>query len=212
MIFAAARPFIRRPSIILPPVTVALALTLLGGALRLYHFTKLSLWFDEGVLLFLARLPWHTIFFNIDIYDTHPPLYPAVLKALGPFLPEMYAGRILSVVAGTLTILVIYELGKRLMGPGVGLLAAALLAISPVHIWYSQEARTYPVVALLVALSYLALIAFHQDARALWAVLYALATAPALYMDYSSIYALAPQALIFLWFAKVHGRKPCPSS
>ena len=210
MIFAAARPFIRRPSIILPPVTVALALTLLGGALRLYHFTKLSLWFDEGVSLFLARLPWRTIFFNIDIYDTHPPLYPAVLKALGPFLPEMYAGRILSVVAGTLTILVIYELGKRLMGPGVGLLAAALLAISPVHIWYSQEARMYAVVALLVALSYLALIAFHQEARALWAVLYALATASALYMDYSSIYSLAPQVLIFLWFAKVHGRKAMP--
>ena len=135
--------FTARIAGIFTPTMFAVAITLLGGALRLYHFAKLSLWFDEGGSIFLARLPWHMILFDIDRYDTHPPLYPLLLKALRPFIPEIYDGRLLSVVTGTLTIFVLYALFKRLAGPKVGLLAAALLAVAPLHIWYSQEGRTY---------------------------------------------------------------------
>jgi hypothetical protein len=205
---AAARA--RTYRISLSPGAAAVALTVLGGLLRLYDFSKLSLWFDEGVSIYLARLPWQTLLSSLEAYDTHPPLYPLLLKALGPFLPELYAARLLSVVAGTLSVYVVYVLGRRLLGAAVGVLACAFFAISPLHIWYSQEARMYALVAMSVLLSYLALVAFHQDLRAGWAVAYTVSVLVALYLDYSSIYSLAPQALILLWVTRVHGRRSLP--
>src|SRR5262245_43264298 len=86
----------------------AFAITLVGGLLRLDPYTPLSLWFDEGVSIYLARLPWATILGEIDRYDTHPPLHPVALKLASLMLPELTAARLLSVVAGTLTIPVVY--------------------------------------------------------------------------------------------------------
>ena len=50
----------------------------------------------------------------------------------------------------------------RLVGGRVALAAAAALAVSPLHLWYSQEARPYALMVLLVAVSYLALVACWQ--------------------------------------------------
>ncbi|MGC8782587.1 MAG: glycosyltransferase family 39 protein, partial [Anaerolineae bacterium] len=57
--------------------------------------------------------------------------------------------RLLSVIFGVLAIPAIYAAGRRIFGPRVGLVAAGLLAISPLHIYYSQEIRMYGLVALL---------------------------------------------------------------
>jgi hypothetical protein len=51
------------------------------------------------------------------------------------------AGRLLSVLAGVLTILVLYAAGLRLGGPFAGLTAAALTAFAPVHIVNSAVVR-----------------------------------------------------------------------
>lgn len=178
--------------------------------MRLYRYDALSLWFDEGVSLYLARLPWHEVLLNIQFYDTHPAGYPVVLKLVSDLLPEAVAGRLLSVICGTLTILVLYFLARSLMGSRAALLAALALAVSPLHIWYSQEARPYAAVALLVALSYLALVTFHLKPSWLPASLYGASTLFALYYDYSALFALAPQAIILSYIAWVHRRNAFP--
>lgn len=188
----------------------ALSITLLGGLLRLYHYTTLSLWFDEGVSIYLARLPWATILGEIDHYDTHPPLHPAALKLLSLILPELTAARLLSVVAGTLTIPVVYALAQRLLGKPAAVVAGGVLAVAPLHVWYSQEARPYVLAAFFVGLSYLGLVAFHQTLARRWALLYGLATLLALYTDYSALYALAPQALLFAYGTMIHRRRALP--
>ncbi len=185
----------------------ALGLFLLGGILRVYHYSTLSLWFDEGVSVYLARLPWSTVLGSIDRYDTHPPGHVVALKLLAYLLPELAAARLLSVVAGILTLPVVYALARRLMGPGAALLATAVLALSPLHIWYSQEARPYALTTLFVGLSYLALVTFCQAPGRRWALLYALATLLALYTDYSALYALAPQVLLFAYATRLYRRQ-----
>lgn len=180
----------------LPLIPVAL----LGLGLRLHDYDRLNLWFDEGATILFAKLPWPTVLGFHGQYEPHPPLYYATVKLVTLFLPVATAGRLLSVVCGAMTVVVLYALAARLTGRLPALAAALLLAVSPLHIWYSQEARMYVPSVLLVAFSYLALVGGWQAERPVtrwgWAVLYGLAVLLAMYVVYSSLYALLPQVVI----------------
>jgi uncharacterized membrane protein len=178
--------------------------------LRLYRYNALSLWFDEGGTIWFARLPWANVLGMGPTYDTHPPGYNVVIKLISMVIPELIAGRLLSVVAGTLTIPVLYVLARRLLPAPAALTATGLLALAPVHLWYSQEARQYALMTLLVALSYLALIAFHQTLARRWALAYAVATLAAIYCAYSAVFALAGQTLLLAYLLRVHRRRALP--
>ncbi len=197
-------------STVLSPGRIAVLITLVGALLRFYRYTALSLWFDEGGTIWFARLPWANVLGMGPTYDTHPPGYNVLIKLISLVIPELIAGRLLSVVAGTLTIPVLYALARRLLPAPAALVASGLLALSPVHLWYSQEARQYALMTLLVALSYLALVLFHQTLARRWAVLYAVATLAAIYCEYSAAFALAGQLLILGYLARVHRLRAVP--
>ncbi|MGD2145183.1 MAG: glycosyltransferase family 39 protein [Anaerolineae bacterium] len=63
------------------------------------------------------------------------------------------SGRILIVLFGTATILAVYLLARRLGGRATGLLAATVLALSPVHVLYSRLVRGDIVIGLLLLVS-----------------------------------------------------------
>ena len=63
--------------------------------------------------------------------------------------------RSLSALAGTATIPVAYGAGVVLVSRRAGIVTAALVATSPFLVWYSQEARSYALFALLGATSVL---------------------------------------------------------
>lgn len=174
-------------------------IVLIGGLLRFYRFDALSLWVDEGLSVLFQRLPWDTVLGFNGAYDTHPPLYYVLSKAAAWVAPELTAGRLVSVIAGTLTLPILYALARRLIGGWGGLIATSVLAISPLHIWYSQEARPYAVALLAVALSFLALIACFQAPNWRWAALYGLAISFSLYTDLSTLYAIAPQGIVLIY-------------
>src|SRR5919201_4430398 len=182
----------------LSPAGLAVCAVALGGLLRWYRFNALSLWVDEGLTVMHARLSWPVLLGFGRIYDPHPPFYYALVKVTSYVVPEVIAGRLLSVIAGTLTIAVVYALVTRLLHPWAGVLAAVALAVAPLHLWYSQEARQYAVTALLVAMTYLALVAYVQSGRRCWATTYGLAILLALYTEYSALFALAPQLLLLV--------------
>ena len=80
--------------------------------------------------------------------DTNPPLYYTLQKFwLLWFGRSEGALRSLSAVLGSGSILLVYGLGEALSSARLGLLVAFLLAISPLHIEYSQEARAYTLLA-----------------------------------------------------------------
>jgi uncharacterized membrane protein len=165
-------------------------LTALG--LRLFHLHERVLWFDEANSLLIARAgPAEIIDAVRD--DTHSPFYYLVLH-YWQFAAGGEAGaRLLSVLAGVATVAVVYSIGCALAGRGAGLLAAAFLAVCPLHVWYSQELRMYALQTLLVALSFLFMaLALRRQRGALW-VGYAVFTALSLYAQYASIYAVIAQ-------------------
>lgn len=114
-------------------------------ALRLHSLADQSLWFDEtatGVSLRDARL-------NPQLVEAHSVIYFLMVAPSYAVLPIDFGLRWPSIVAGMLSICVMYRLGKRISGERAGLIAAALFAISPYFIHYSREVRHYALVALL---------------------------------------------------------------
>ena len=62
--------------------------------------------------------------------------------------------RSLSALIGVATIPVAYLIGRRIAGGATGLAAAALVAVNPALIWYSQEGRSYALLVLFTALAF----------------------------------------------------------
>jgi outer membrane biosynthesis protein TonB len=86
--------------------------------------------------------------------DQHPPLYYALLHGWMRLVGDSeFAVRTLSALFGTLTVPVIYRLARRIAGKTAGLLAALILAVSPFHVRFAQEARMYTLLALEAALA-----------------------------------------------------------
>ena len=180
-----------------------------GALLRAYRFGALGLWLDEGITAHVARLPWPTVLGLHGPYEAHPPLYFIATKLMTLLVPELHAGRVVSLIAGVLTIPALYFLARRLLGTRPALSACAVLAVSPIHVWYSGRAE-YALSGLLITLAYLALVAFYESPLRRTAVIYAAAIAAAMYVNYGALYSLAPQAILLIMIARKHGRQSLP--
>jgi uncharacterized membrane protein len=165
--------------------------------LRLFHLHERVLWLDEADSLLIARAgPAEIIDAVRD--DIHSPFYYLILHYWQLVVGGEAGARLLSVLAGVATVAVVYAMGRALAGRGAGLLAAAFLAVCPLHVWYSQETRMYAVQTLLVTLSFLFMVlALRQDRGLVW-VGYSIVTALSLYAQYASLYAVVAQNVFVL--------------
>jgi uncharacterized membrane protein len=143
-----------------------LVITLLGALLRFFLIGEKGLWLDEA---FSVWLGWHSppqILSWIVRIDQHPPLYYFLLHFWMKLGDSAVLVRAFSALIGTLTIPVIYLLGRRLLGREVALLATFILAISPFHVRFAQETRMYTLLTLNVSLALLALAYLLTDPQA----------------------------------------------
>ncbi len=170
---------------------------LVGLALRLIRLDFQPLWWDEGYSVWFAGHPlWEMA--RLTAADIHPPLYYALLHGwtlgLGLTPPSL---RLFSVVVSLPAIPLAYVLGRDLHSRGAGLVAAGLVALNPLAIFYGQEIRMY---GLATTFSFLALWTgwrwAQPSASRRFGVAYALALAGGFYTVY--YFALLPLAQ-FLW-------------
>jgi mannosyltransferase len=137
-----------RNSLLLPG-----AIVFCGLFLRLWGLGQKSLWLDEIWSLTVARMPLQSVIWSIRNQDPNASLYYLLLHYWIALGQSEFMIRLMSALAGTVTIAVLYILGEHLFNRRVGLIASALLAINLYHIQYSQEARSYSLVVLLVTIS-----------------------------------------------------------
>lgn len=185
-----------------------LAILLVAAGLRLWQLDRHGLWWDEGNNAYLAHAGLaRVVEMSRLTNDTNPPAHRL---ALGLWLGLLGDGvlqlRLLSVVCGLGVVILAAYWGQRLAGPRAALLAAALMALAPMAVYYDREAKGYPWVALWgwVALTLLDRALLSGDRRprgwravALWAG-YALATALALGAHYYTALLILAQGL---WLA-----------
>jgi len=125
-----------------------LLIVALAAALRLHDLTRTSLWLDEGFSTAISSV-MGTSFLRGILSDVHPPLYYILLHLwMALFGDGEWALRALSVAFGVLTVPVLFRTGQLIGGDRLGLVAAALLAASPLHIQYSTEIRMYALLVL----------------------------------------------------------------
>lgn len=165
------------------------ALIALAVGLRLCQINN-PLWYDEAFSAWLAALPIPQLI-AATAADVHPPAYYLLLWAITHTLGNAeWLLRLPSMLAGLALIPVVWRLGTALDIPSpIPAIAAALTAFSPWQIYYSNEARSYQLLTLAVALAAMCLIE-----RKYW--LAGIATLGALYL-----HNLAPLFVVALWLA-----------
>ncbi|ADB53910.1 glycosyltransferase family 39 protein [Conexibacter woesei] len=176
------------------------AIVLLAAALRFPTLATQSVWFDEAATWELTRLPFGEMLSALPDRESNPPLY-YVLEWLWTraFGDGAWGLRSLSAVLGTLVVPVAYGIGHRIGGPRAGLATAALIAVNPLLVWFSQEARSYELVVLLSAWSLLLFLRSLDDDRPRVLAWWAAASALALCSHYFAAFVLAPQVAWLVW-------------
>lgn len=150
-------------------LTVA-GLALLALALRVHELARWDLTFDEAASIWIARKPPpQMIGYLLGAFHEHPPFYYLWLWAWTQVAGDgEFALRFLSVWHGVLSVPLIAVWLTRLIGRGAGLTGAFLLALSPFHIYYSQDARMYTLVGALALLSLIFFGRILKDGRLRW--------------------------------------------
>ena len=126
------------------------------------------------------------------------PLHMIILHFMTFFSSSEFSLRLPSVIFGVLTIPVTYLLGERLFGKEEGIVGAFLLSISMMHLWYSQEARTYTQMVFFSVLSlYLFYISINTNSKRNW-VMYVISSSLAFYSHYYAVFALIPEGVYYI--------------
>src|SRR5919109_401228 len=117
------------------------ALTVLAAILRFSTLDVQSFWFDEAVTVRLVTGGFGHMLSSIGGSESTPPLYYTLAWLWVRVFGHSEVGlRSLSALAGTAFVPVTYATGATLASRKVAFTIAALAAVNPLLIWYSQEA------------------------------------------------------------------------
>lgn len=167
------------------PVLAFLGVLVVALGLRAHHLGADSFDCDElyavriqgvgpkSVAAVMARDGFHT---------NHPPLMTVPFLVWNAVVGTSEAAvRSLPLAAGVLAVCAVFALGCALGRPWAGVFAAALLAVNPLHVTYSAEARQYALLtALLAASHWLFVLALQRGTRGLVLAYYLVAAWAAL--------------------------------
>ncbi len=131
----------------------------------------------------------------------HPPFYYALTRLMMYGIDNtVFATRLVAAIAGLLLIPAIYWFGLELFSaPFTASLSAALVAVSPFHYLYAQEAREYSLWALTIALSSGALLrALRKNSLFAWFI-YAATLTAGLYGCILTFLVMASHSLYVLY-------------
>src|SRR5829696_1622430 len=143
-------------------IQALVALTAGAALLRFLALSTQSYWYDEAITVELVRRPFSGMLGAVPQSESTPPLYYVLAWIWSQIFGTDEAGlRSLSAALGTAAVPATYAAGRQFVSRRSAFVAAALVAVSPLLVWYSQEARAY---ALLVLLGALSLIPLRQAA------------------------------------------------
>jgi mannosyltransferase len=178
-------------------VGVLVSVVLLGFGLRLYALDSSSLWLDEIFTATASQLDLPSILrFHLD-EAANPPLTSLITHLFFLFWGQSeFIARLPSVLFGSLSILLVYEVGEALWNRQVAVAGAFLMAVNAFHVQYSREARYYALMVFLALLSLIFLTRALEKGRwRLW-IGFVVCTTLGLYNHYFAL-LLIPAEVLF---------------
>jgi mannosyltransferase len=174
----------------------AAAAVAVAAGFGLYHLGSRSLWGDEAFSVTLARKPFGEFWHVVSTSQANMSLYYFLLRGWTALGDGEAVVRLLSLLAGILTVAVLYAAAERLFDRRVATIAALLLAVNGLFLRYAQEARSYALVVLLTTVATLLFLVLEERPAARPAgVAYVVVGALALYAHFFAIFVLAGHVL-----------------
>lgn len=173
-------------------VAIVAGVSVLAAVLRFSGLGRLALWSDEAFVMMATAQPWGVLL--LVPFDVHPPLFLALQKLTAVAGDSAAALRAPAALYGVLVIPVVAALGAALGGRTAGVVAALVVALSTAHLYYSQEARSYTLLVLLLATAVLGAVRFLRAGEAggtRFPWLYAAAAVLALYTHAIAVFYIA---------------------
>jgi mannosyltransferase len=176
------------------------ALLVLAAVLRLATLEEQSFWYDE------AYTPVHVLHSGLGATlrsmvhsENSPPLWYLIAWADYRVLGSgELALRLPSALAGVATVPVAWAIGGELAGRRAAIVAAALVAVNPLFVWYSQEARVYGLFVLSAALALLCFLRAERDPTPGRMGAFAVTGVLAMITHYFAIFLIVPMVLWLL--------------
>ncbi len=149
----------------------------LAVALRLPWMAQ-SLWYDE---ISVTRPYLANTFHLLDAwaFESNMPVHYTIMFFWDKLFPDTeFSLRLPPLLFGLASIFLSYQIARTVFDRGVALLTCLLLSVSPVHIWYSAEARPYAGMMCFLLLAFLAFLKLQEPsglsarARLAWCAIY----------------------------------------
>ncbi|MGD8277929.1 MAG: glycosyltransferase family 39 protein [Gemmatimonadota bacterium] len=171
-----------------------------------------GLWVDEmyAVNLSVSRSLWQ-ILTTFDGDGQHPLF--AVLAHLSSAVlgQSAWSARLPAVLFGVASVPMLYLLGRRVTTRAEALMAATLLTVSYHHVWFSQNARGYSMLAFFAILATYALVRGLREGGWRWFVLYAVAVALGAYTHLTMVFmSVAQFVVVAVWMLAGRERRKGP--
>ena len=161
-----------------------IALTVIGFILRFYNLGFNSLWLDEASTLGFAERSLSGIWDATASGEFNPPLFYYMEHfIIGTGVSE-FTLRFIPALLGALTVPVFYLLGREVSGKAGGVVAAALVAFSSFHIFYSQEARAYAPMLFFFSIALISYLYAMRGSGTKWWALFGLFSALAFWTHF----------------------------
>lgn len=176
-----------------------------AAAVRFARLGAQSLWVDELLSLRAFSAPEGVSFWTKLLHDVHGPLYSFFMHFWSMASTAEAWLRLPGAAAGVLTVYLVYRWLADLGCRDAALPAALFTALSPFHLYYSQEVRFYSFLALLSVAALIAFERFLRDPSTRAGLRLGLALALACLAHLSALFLAAAFALHLLFTKRLRG-------
>lgn len=171
--------------------------TAMAAALRLPFLAHQSLWLDEIYTREIVREgSLAGVWRHVRETESTPPLYYAL--AWLAHARSAAAMRAIPALALTAAVPVGYLAFRRLVGSSAALATAAILAVDPMLVWYSTDARSYGLFVLTALLTVWAFSALLERSSTRRFGLWAVASVACVWTHYFGVFVVAGEAVLLL--------------
>lgn len=178
------------------PWTIALAIVLGLAALLRLPGLNTELWFDEiATLVVSVRQPVAAILTEFPGVNQHPLFSLLSHASVAIFGEAPWSVRLPAVVFGVVAVWTVWAAGRQVLGRVEALAAAVLVATSSHHVWFSQNARGYTMLATFTLWSTVALLRLLERVERRDAVLYVACAVAGVYTHLTMAFVLVAHVL-----------------
>src|SRR5271166_4370010 len=131
-------------------------------AVRLHGLSDKPLWLDEIITQRRANLAVPELITN-SLSHRHFPTYFLLVRVFDAPLIDEWMLRLPSALFGAISVLLVTLIVTEVRSRWAGIVAASLMALSPLEVQFSQEARSYTLVSCLVLLALWGLVRIGQQ-------------------------------------------------